>query len=157
MVKTAKGKTHLPEVAKIAHFVNADLIAAGISPLKPEQASLAAGKLFLHELERLAEARLDFSFESALSGLAHVERLRRIKESGYRIEIHFLRLNSKNLALKRIDARVKQGGHFVPKADVFRRFDRGWTNFHGVYRQLAYFWAVYDNSGRHPRLEESGP
>lgn len=155
--KTTFAQVFLPQVAKITHFVNADLIAAGISPLKPEQASLAAGKIFLNELERLADGRTDFSFESTLSGLAHAERLKRLKGLGYQIEIHFLRLNSKNLALKRIDARIRQGGHSVPKADVFRRFDRGWANFHAVYRHLADFWAVYDNSGRNPRLEESGP
>jgi predicted ABC-type ATPase len=61
------------------------------------------------------------------------------------------------LALRRVAARVRQGGHGVPKADVLRRFDRGWINFDTVYRALADTWAVYDNSGLRPTLVEKGP
>ncbi len=69
----------------------------------------------------------------------------------------FLWLPSVQLALQRIAARVRQGGHTVPRADVVRRFDRSWTNFRGIYRPLADAWAVYDNSGEVPRLLEEGP
>jgi len=61
------------------------------------------------------------------------------------------------LALRRIAARVRQGGHDVPVKDVLRRFDRSWTNFQTVYKLLADDWAVYDNSGQVPILLESGP
>ena len=136
------------------HFVNADLIAGGLSPLRPELAALAAGRLFLRELDRLARARLNFAFESTLSGLVYIGRLKRWKAAGYRIEIVYLRLPSPRLALRRIAARVRQGGHNVPRADVLRRFDRSWTNFQESYRLLADAWSVYDNSGRNPRLVE---
>ena len=76
---------------------------------------------------------------------------------GYRIEFVFLRLTSPQLALHRIAARVRQGGHDVAKADVLRRFERGWFNFQTVYRPLADAWAVYDNSGLRPTLVEKGP
>jgi predicted ABC-type ATPase len=92
-----------------------------------------------------------------LSGLVYVSRLRRWKAAGYRLEIIYLRLSSPPLALRRIAARVKQGGHNVPRADVLRRFDRSWTNFQNVYRLLADTWTVYDNFGRTPRLLEQGP
>ena len=75
----------------------------------------------------------------------------------YRIEIVYLRLQSPRLALRRIAARVKQGGHNVPRLDVLRRFDRSWTNFQKSYRLLAGAWSVYDNSGRTSRLLERGP
>lgn len=155
--KTTFARVFLPEVAKIVHFVNADLIAAGISPLMPEQASLTAGKLFLHELDRLSEARADFCFESTLSGLGHAERLRQMKINGYYIEVIFLRLHSPQLALRRVAERVKQGGHSVPKPDILRRFERGLRNFDVVYRQIADSWAIYDNSGTKPLMVESGP
>src|SRR5208282_993601 len=105
-----------------------DLLAAGLSPLRPELAALAAGRLFLGELDRLAKARLDFAFESTSSGLTYLNRLKRWKAAGYRIEMVFLRLASPQLALHRIAARVKQGGHDVPRDDVLRRFDRSWKN-----------------------------
>jgi predicted ABC-type ATPase len=76
---------------------------------------------------------------------------------GYHVEIIYLRLASPRLALRRIAARVRQGGHDVPKADALRRFSRSWQNFESRYRDLADAWAVYDNSSRPPKLIESGP
>lgn len=138
----------------MVHFVNADLIASGLSPLKPELAFMAAGRLLLKEIDRLAAERSDFAFETTCSGLTYVPRLLAWKKAGYRVEIVYLRLRSAQLALRRIAARVRQGGHSVPRDDVIRRFSRGWDNFQRVYRPLADSWAVYDNSGRAPRLLE---
>jgi len=155
--KTTFAREFLPKDAGVVHFVNADLIAGGLSPLRPQLAALSAGRLFLAELDRLARARVDFAFESTLSGLTSVARLKRWKAAGYRIEIVFLRVSSVQLALRRIAMRVRQGGHDVPRADVVRRFQRGWANFQGIYRALADRWEVYDNSGVTPRLIEMGP
>jgi predicted ABC-type ATPase len=85
----------------VVHFVNADLLAAGLSPLKPQLATLNAGRLFLGELDRLAKSRSDFAFESTLSGLTYLSRIKRWKAAGYQIEIVFLRLVSVQLALRR--------------------------------------------------------
>jgi predicted ABC-type ATPase len=135
--------------------VNADLLAAGLSPLRPELAAMKAGRLFLAELDRLAMMREDFAFESTLSGLTYLARLKRWKAAGYRVEMVFLQLSSVQLALSRIAARVKQGGHDVPRRDVVRRFVRGWRNFEGAYKALADAWTVYDNSKEKPVLLES--
>ena len=155
--KTTFAREFLPREAGILHFVNADLIAAGLSPLRPELAARAAGRLLLTELDRLARARSDFAFESTLSGLTYASRLRDWKGAGYRIEIVFLKLASVRLALRRIADRVRQGGHTVTAADVRRRFQRGWQNFQMTYRPLADAWAVYDNSDEQFRLIEEGP
>jgi len=155
--KTTFAREFLPKDADVLHFVNADLIASGLSPLRPELAALAAGRLVLKELDRLARARLNFAFESTLSGLTYVGRLKKWRAAGYRIEIIYLRLSSARLALRRIAARVKQGGHNVPRADVIRRFDRSWKHFQNIYSLLADTWTVYDNSHDKPRLLEQGP
>lgn len=152
--KTTFAREFLLKDAGVVHFVNSDLIAGGLSPLRPELAALAAGRLVLKELDRLAKVRVDFAFESTLSGLGYLARLKRWKGSGYRIEIVYLRVSSPRLALRRIAARVRQGGHSVPRADVLRRFSRSWTNFQNAYRLLADEWTVYDNSGDKPRLLE---
>ena len=154
--KTTFAREFLTHDSRILHYVNADLIAGGLSPFRPELAALAAGRLFLTELDRLAASRTSFAFETTLSGLGHLDRLRRWKKNGYRIEILFLRLNSPTLALRRVAARVRQGGHHVPRADVLRRYTRGWLNF-PQYRALADAWEVYDNSGEKPVLQEKGP
>jgi predicted ABC-type ATPase len=155
--KTTFAREYLPNVAGVIQFVNADLIAQGLSPLDPQLAALAAGRLLLQGVNRLAAARVDFAFESTLSGLTYARQLRSWKTNGYRIEIAYLRLRSPQLALRRIAARVRQGGHNVPRADVLRRFARGWENFLHVYRPLADEWTVYDNSGELPCLIERWP
>lgn len=152
--KTTFAREFLPKDAGVVHFVNADLLAAGLSPLKPQLAALSAGRLFLGELDRLAKSRQDFALESTLSGLTYLSRIKRWKTAGYRIEMVFLRVSSVPLLLRRIAVRVKQGGHGIPRADVLRRFSRGWKNFETDYKPLADMWEVYDNSGGSPVLLE---
>jgi predicted ABC-type ATPase len=141
----------------IVHFVNADLIASGLSALDPRQSALTAGRVFLAELDRLVRAKASFAFEATLSGLTLVSHLERWRAAGYQIEIVYLRVDPERLALRRIAARVKQGGHAVPRDDVVRRFARSWSNFIQIYRPLADEWSVYDNSGITPQLVDSGP
>ena len=155
--KTTFAREFLPREAGVIHFVNVDLIAGGLSPLDPNLVAVTAGKLLLKELNRLARSGTDFAFESTLSGLAYASRIKKWKAAGYRVEIYFIRLSSSVLALRRIAARVKQGGHDVARADVLRRFDRGWQNFENIYKPLADAWVVYDNSGDAPRRIERWP
>jgi len=155
--KTTFAREYLPNDARVLNFVNADLIASGLSPLKPELAAVAAARLVLEEIDRLTKLRADFAWESTLSGLTYARRIQRMKQLGYNIEIIYLRLQSPQLALHRIESRVVQGGHNVPKADVLRRFSRSWNNFQSTYRPLADAWTVYDNSSPPPTLIESGP
>ena len=108
-------------------------------------------------LDRLAASGTNFAFESTLSGLAYVDRLARWKTRGYRIELVYLRLATPEIALKRIAARVKQGGHNVPAADVRRRFVRSWRNFEKLYRPLCDAWWLYDANIRPPALLEKNP
>jgi predicted ABC-type ATPase len=125
-----------------------------MSPLRPELAAVAAGRVLLRELDRLVAASADFAFESTLSGLRYAERIRNWNAKGYSIEIAYLRLASPKLALSRVASRVKQGGHNVSRVDVLRRYQRGWTNFLEVYRPLADDWTLYDNSGPSPKWQE---
>lgn len=155
--KTTFAREFLPKDTDIVHFVNADLIAAGLSALRPEIAAVTAGRVFLAELDRLRTAGQSFAFETTFSGRSYASRITKWKSAGYRIEMVYLKIDSPQIALKRIAARVKQGGHDVPRDDVLRRFGRSWTNFSGVYRPLADVWSVYDNSGAAARLLEQGP
>jgi predicted ABC-type ATPase len=121
--ETTFAREFLSKEAGVVHFVNPDLIANGLSPLRPELATLAAGRLFLLQL-RLARSKENFAFESTLSGLTYMNRLKRWKAAGWRSEIVYLRISSPQLALRRISTRVKQGGDNVPRRDVLRRFTR---------------------------------
>ena len=100
---------------------------------------------------------MDFAFESTLSGVSYIPRIKSWKAAGYRIEIIYLALQTPQIALQRIAARVLEGGHGVPRADVIRRFHRSWENLKREYQPLADVWMIYDNSGRIPLLIEEGP
>jgi len=148
--KTTFARRYLPEDAGMVHFVNADLIAGGLSPLKPQLAAMAAARMVLREIDRLAAERSDFAFESTLSGLSYAPRPRAWRRSGYLVEIVYLRLRSTRLALRRIAARVRQGGHDVPRRDVVRRFSRSWENFERLYKPLADSWLCTTILAVHP-------
>jgi predicted ABC-type ATPase len=154
--KTTFALRYLLRTDGVVRFINADLIASGLAPLAPRVAAAAAGRLMLIEMRRLAAARVDFAFESTLSGLGYVKLLEQWQMSGYRIEIAYLRLPSPRMALRRTRLRVRQGGHDVSQVDVARRFTRGWQNFEHIYRAIADSWTVYDNSGPAPKLLEWG-
>ena len=149
--KTTFARRFLPKLG-LLNFVNADLLAAGLSPLKPAAAQVAAGKLFLRELDRLALAQADFCFESTLSGLTYTTRLRAWRAQGYQLEIIYLRVPDVRISLQRVAARVKNGGHHVPEVDVRRRFVRSWQNFQTVYSSIADRTWTYDVSGPTPIL-----
>ena len=106
--KTTFAREFLLREVGVIHFVNADLIAGGLSPLRPELAARQAGRLVLKELSRLASARKNFAFESTLSGRTYLQLLNKWKSAGYRIEIVFLSLPSVHLALQRIAGRVRK-------------------------------------------------
>lgn len=150
--KTTFAREFLPHEAGVTHFVNADLIAAGLSPLDPPAAQVAAARILLKELDRLSAERKDFAFETTMSGMTYLSRMKRWRSQGYRIELVFLKLPSVDMALDRVAQRVKQGGHNVPTSDVRRRFKRGWRNFEAAYKSAVDSWAVYDNEGRLPKL-----
>lgn len=153
--KTTFAREYLPKDARVLNFLNADLIASGLSPLRPELARVAAARLMLDEIDRLVDEQEDFAWESTLSGLAHVKRLQIMKQLGYQVEMVYLSLASPQLALSRVGARVRQGGHNVPKGAVLRRFSRSRCNFVTRYRPLANAWAVYDSSRMPQPLMES--
>lgn len=155
--KTTFAREYLPREGAVLHFVNADLLAAGLSPLNPSAARVAAGRLFLREIDRLAASKVDFAFESTLSGTAYLFRLKRMQAAGYDIEIVYLRLSDVRLALQRIAARVRSGGHDVPEADVLRRFPRSWENFHRHYQPLSKRSWVFDVSGATPIVISTHP
>jgi predicted ABC-type ATPase len=149
--KTTFVREFLPRYAPVPHFVNADLIAAGLAPFAPETAALTAGRLMLAEIRRLADQRMDFAYETTLSGRTYEPMLRQFREQGYMIYLYFLWLPDVGMNLARVAQRVRQGGHNVPEDDVRRRYRRGVANFLNIYRRLTDHWIVFDNSGLWPR------
>jgi len=132
------------------NFINADLIAQGVSPFRPEAAALRAGRLMLEETKLAAKRRESFGFETTLAGRGHLSLVSRVKKAGYEVHFFFLWIPAVELALTRVKTRVMEGGHDVPETAVRRRFDRSIRNFFLLYRSLGDSWTLLDNSGATP-------
>jgi predicted ABC-type ATPase len=150
--KSTFARLFLPEYADCREFVNADLIAAGLSPFHPEGLAIQAGRLMLERVETLARMRVDFGFETTLAGRGYTSLLKRLKDSGYRIHVFFLWLPSVEMALARVRERVLAGGHSVPEEVVRRRFSRGLANLFQLYTPLLDTWLIFENSEETPNL-----
>ena len=138
--KTTFAREYLPREAQCTAFVNADLIAAGLSPFAPEQAAIQAGRLMLESLSHKVDRRESFCLETTLSGLGYARQIRSWQSVGYRIELHFLTLPSADLAIERVAKRVIQGGHHIPEPTIRRRFDSGLRLLATVYQPLMDDW-----------------
>ena len=116
--KTTFAREFLPDYVRCKEFINADLIAGGLSPFSPEAAAMRAGRLLLEQIKLLASRRSDFGFETTLSGVTYVSLLRRLKAQGYQIHLFFLWIPTVEVALARIADRVRRGGHDIPEKVV---------------------------------------
>lgn len=150
--KTTFATEFLPNEADCPIFVNADLIAAGLSPFRPDLAAIRAGRLMLNQIHEHARKGDSFSFETTLSGRGYSRLIPVWQEHGYQVKLFFLRLPTPELAIARVQQRVSEGGHNVPDTIVRRRFHSGLRNFESIYRDMVDEWAMYDNSGDTPIL-----
>lgn len=154
--KTTFARAFLPQEARISRFINADLIAAGLSPFAPEAEAIKAGRLMLDEIAGCVRRRESFAFETTLSGLGYLRHIGGWRKSGYHVSLFFLALPTAEFAIARVAERVRQGGHHIPEDVIRRRFEAGRRNFNDRYRTAVDAWALYDNAGEEPDLIEWG-
>lgn len=154
--KTTFAKEFLPKEANCPTFVNADLIAAGLSPFEPEQVAFRAGRLMLEEIFNYSVRGVSFAIETTLSGRGYARLIPGWQIDGYIVKLFFLRLASPELAIARVQQRVREGGHNIPSPIIHRRFTAGQRNFENLYKPIVDEWALYDNSGSEPLLIEEG-
>lgn len=144
--KTTAARRLLADVLSIPTFVNADAIARGLNGLHPEAEAFRAGRIMLDQLNDLARRREDFAFETTLSARTYAPWLAALRSVGYEVLLYYYWLRSPELAIARVATRVQSGGHFVPDADIRRRYARSVRNFLELYRPIADEWEVYDNT-----------
>lgn len=130
----------------VVEFLNADLIARGLSPFDPEGATLAASAVMLERMDALAARNISFGLESTLAARSLAPRLRALIAQGYKFHLVFLYLNSADLAAARVADRVRLGGHNIPEDTIRRRYNAGLKNFFDLYSPLATSWRMFDNS-----------
>lgn len=150
--KTTYARRFLPEEMRCHEFVNADLIAAGLSPFRPASAGFEAGRIMVQRLKLLRAERRDFSFETTLSGYGYVAMLEEMRAAGYRIRLDFLWIRDLDISRQRVSSRVVKGGHNIPVEVQQRRFGKGIRLLAEHYRPLIHWWRLYDNTGACPHL-----
>lgn len=150
--KTTFATEFLPLYANCRNFINPDLLARAYSPFDPDAGMLRAGRTVLERIAEFTKVRIDFAFETTLSGRSYVPLLRRVKNASFRLHLFYLWIPSPELALLRIRDRVESGGHNVPEPDVRRRFGRTQRNLFALYRPLLDTLHFFDNSSDVPRL-----
>ncbi len=154
--KTTVARPLVRDELGITTFVNADVIAQGLSGFDPAAAALAAGRLMLAQMAALAAAASDFAFETTLASRTFAPWLLARQQQGYDVLLVFVWVKSPELSIQRVAERVRTGGHDVPADTIRRRYQRGLDNFHRMYRPLARHWWCYDNSQLGARLVAFG-
>lgn len=150
--KTTFALSYLPEYAHCRNFVNADLIASGLSPLSPEREWLAASRLFLQEIEHYIAGRENFAFETTLAGKTYLRLIRRLLAADWRVELYYLWLPSVEMSVERVAERVSHGGHNIPREDIIRRYPRSIHNLLEHYAPLCSSTICLDNSQATPEV-----
>lgn len=150
--KTTFALEYLPQVAGCTHFINADLIAAGLSPLAPERELMAASRLFLREIDERVAARENFAFETTLAGRTYLQLVERLRRDSWRVELIYLALPSVEMSKLRVAERVAHGGHNIPMADIERRFPRSLRHLLDGFSHSVDMCTCFMNDGESPVL-----
>ncbi len=150
--KTTFARSFLPEEAQTLRFLNADLIAAGLSPFAPETVAIKSARLMLEEIAACVRRGESFALETTLSGRGYLAQLKQWQLQGYHVSLFFLALSNVETAVARVAERVRQGGHHIPEETIRRRFAAGLRNFEHVYKTEVDTWSKFDNDGEEPIL-----
>lgn len=144
--KTTASYTLLPEMLECREFVNSDEFAKSLSPFDPSSASVSASRYMLLKIRYLLSKRADFSIETTLATRSLLNIIKEAQGLGYSITLIYFWLNSPELAIKRVQARVEAGGHNIPEDTVRRRYVMGLKYFFETYAPISDRWVLADNS-----------
>jgi predicted ABC-type ATPase len=154
--KTTFATEFLPREAECPNFINADLIAEGINPFRPEASSIQASKMMIEMMKAYVKRGESFSFETTLSGKNYARYIPEWQKEGYKVKLYFLRLPDSEFAIARVKQRVEEGGHNVPEDVVRRRYHSGLNNFETLYKTIVAEWVLVDNAGEWPVFIDEG-
>jgi predicted ABC-type ATPase len=153
--KTTAAKVLLPDVFRVDTFLNADVIAAKISPNSPESVALQAGRQMLNEINIALDKKIDFVIETTLATKSYVTLVKKAQNLAYEVVLIYFWIESADHALERVARRVRQGGHNIPEDVIRRRYENGIKNLMNLFLPIVDKWSIYDNSDYtlgHPQL-----
>ena len=144
--KTTASYTMLPEMLDCSEFVNSDEFAKGLSPFNPEKASIQASRYMIMKIRYLLKKQKDFGIETTLATRILLKTIRLAQDAGYTVTLLYFWLNSPELAVERVAARVEAGGHDIPEETIRRRYRVGIDYFFHDYAPICERWILADNS-----------
>jgi predicted ABC-type ATPase len=150
--KTTASYIILPEILYCVEFVNADEIARGLSPFRPEKSAVEAGKIMLQRIDELLNRKESFAFETTLAAKSYKNKILNAKAKGYTVTLLFLWLQSIEMAKERVITRVSEGGHDIESTVIERRYLRGIKNLFDIYIPISDIVLIFDNSGMNHEL-----
>lgn len=150
--KTTAAPALLKSTIEVSDFVNADVIAQGLSFFRPEDAELQAGRIMLSRLKDLANQNENFAFETTLASRTFASWIGKLCNNGYLFHLFYLWLPSEDFAIQRVEKRVQMGGHNVPEETIRRRYHRGLKNFFELYSPIAHNWYFFNGATSMPKL-----
>lgn len=148
--KTTASFTILPEVLGCREFVNADEIAKGLSPFQPETVAFQAGRIMLGRIRELLNEGRTFAFETTLATKSYRNLVLEAQDLGYRVSLLYFWLDSPELAVDRVQKRVRHGGHNIPEDVVHRRYMAGLSNLFRIFMPIVDRWLIVDNTNNEP-------
>lgn len=150
--KTTSAFMLMPELIDCYEYINADSIAASLSPFNPDALAIKSGRLMLERIKELSSKEHSFAFETTMASKSFVTYLTKFKEQGYEINLLYIWLVTPELAVQRVQRRVESGGHNIPIDVIIRRYHRSMRNFIYDYIPLADRWILCDNSDQIPNI-----
>lgn len=144
--KTTASYSLLPEMLDCREFVNSDEFAKGLSPFDPSKASIQASKYMIMKFRYLLKKQMDFAVETTLATRTLLKTVRMAQDAGYTVTLLYFWLNSPELAVERVKARVEAGGHDIPEETIRRRYNVGIYYFFNSYAPICERWILADNS-----------
>ncbi|MDR1090471.1 MAG: zeta toxin family protein [Prevotella sp.] len=144
--KTTASYAMFPEILDCKEFINADEIAKGLSPFQPETVAIEAGRLMLIRMNEMLALQEDFAIETTLATKSYANFIKRAQVAGYFVTLIYFWLDSPELAVRRVEQRVRFGGHKVPEDVVIRRYYAGMRNLFSMFIPISDYWILIDNS-----------
>ena len=144
--KTTASYMMLPELLDCSEYVNSDEFAKHLSPFAPESAYITASRLMLRKVNYLFDKREDFCIETTLATRSLLKMVRNAQEKGYYVTVLYFWLNSPDMAVERVAARVRAGGHDIPEETIRRRYNVGLSYLFHTYIPECDKWILADNS-----------
>lgn len=125
--------------------VNTDEILREFGDWKNEKDVLKAGKIAIRKISQYFSEEITFNQETTLCGNFILKNIRTAKQLGYLVEVHYVGVDSVDIAKERVKYRVLNGGHGIAESDIERRYIESFKQMNEIIGECDLV-AFYDNT-----------